>query len=199
MGNMGIIILAAGSSSRFNGVKQLSMHHDRTFIRHALSEAANAEKNTIVVLGANVEEVKREIADLDAQAVFNSHWEEGISSSIRCGLNALLKGDPDAEAAIFMVCDQPFVSSSLLKELMATYAATNKQIVASAYGNTFGTPVLFEKTFFPALLSLKGQSGAKKVISENMGSTVTVAFPMGTIDIDTKNDYEALQKNQINH
>jgi len=199
MGKIGVIILAAGSSSRFNGVKQLAGYHGKTFVRHAVSAAANIEKNTIVVLGANVEEVKKEIEDLDVHIVFNSCWAEGMSSSIRYGLHALLLDDPDVEATIFMVCDQPFVSSALLQELIAAYRATNKQIVACAYQDTIGTPVLFEKTFFPVLLALTGQTGAKKIIAENMESAVTIPFPMGYIDIDTTDDFEALQKNQFNY
>ncbi len=60
--------------------------------------------------------------------------------------------------------------------------------------NIIGTPVLFNKTFFKPLLELKGQGGAKKIISQNMDVTVTVPFPLGYIDIDTKEDFENLQK-----
>ena len=119
-----------------------------------------------------------------------------MSSSIRCGLNALLQAEPSLEAAIFMVCDQPYVSADLLKKLIEKRGETNKPIVASTYRDTIGTPVLFEKIFFPELFALKGQSGAKKIIGENMRSVLTVSFPMGFIDIDTKDDCETLQKNQ---
>jgi molybdenum cofactor cytidylyltransferase len=113
------------------------------------------------------------------------------------GLSDLLRGNESIDAAIIMVCDQPFVTSSLLKELIARYEETKKPIVASAYQDTIGTPVLFDKSFFQALLSLKGQTGARKIISENIGSTSTIPFPLGYIDIDTKEDYEALQKNKF--
>src|SRR5580704_8064667 len=107
MERIGIIILAAGSSSRFNGIKQLAVDREKTLIRHAVLEARLAEKNTIVVVGANFESVVNELADLDARVVLNSSWQEGMSSSIRCGLNFLLQRDMNLEAAIFMVCDQP--------------------------------------------------------------------------------------------
>jgi molybdenum cofactor cytidylyltransferase len=199
MENIGIIILAAGSSSRFGDVKQLSFYQDKTFIRYAVSIAKEVEKNVIVVLGANAEKVKKEIEDIDVFTVFNKDWEEGISSSIRLGLSALLKSQPNAEAAIFMVCDQPFVSSSLLNKLVTKHEETKKQIIASAYQGTIGTPVLFGKTFFSALLVLKGEIGAKKIIVQNMDSTVTISFPLGYVDIDTKEDYEDLQKNKFSN
>ena len=190
-----IIVLAAGSSSRFGYPKQLVKHHNESFIRRALSEAAKASGNVIIVLGANFDMVKKEIKNIPAHIVHNKDWEEGMSSSIRLGLADLLKENAIADAAIFMVCDQPFVTSSLLNELIAKYEETRKPIIACAYQDTIGTPVLFDRTFFPVLLALKGQAGAKKIISENKDATVTVPFPLGYIDIDTREEYDNLQKN----
>jgi molybdenum cofactor cytidylyltransferase len=194
MGNSAIIILAAGSSSRFGYAKQLVMHKGESFIQHALAEATKVVRKVVVVLGANAELIRKEMENIPAQLVYNRYWEEGMSSSIRCGLSFLLSENPFLEAAVLMVCDQPFVTSSLLNELVTKYEETKKPIIACAYKNTIGTPVLFDKTFFPALLGLTGQSGAKKIIAENIDLTITIAFPLGHIDIDTKEDYESLQK-----
>jgi molybdenum cofactor cytidylyltransferase len=199
MENIGIIILAAGPSSRFGDIKQLSFYGDKTFIYHAIVTAKKASQKVIVVFGAHVEKIQKEIEDIDVHFIVNKDWEEGMASSIRSGLSALLEMNPNAEAAIFMVCDQPFVSSSLINELISKHMETNKQIIASTYQGTVGTPVLFEKTFFPELLNLRGRSGAKKIIEQNTDSTITVAFPLGYVDIDTKEDYEILQKKQFNN
>jgi molybdenum cofactor cytidylyltransferase len=199
MENVGIIILAAGSSSRFGDIKQLSFYENKTFIHHATVVAKEVVKKVIVVLGAHAEKIKKEIEDINVRLVLNKDWEEGMASSIRAGLSTFLEIDPAAEAVIFMVCDQPFVSSSLLNELISKHEQTNKQIIASAYQGTVGTPVLFGKAFFPVLLNLKGQSGAKKIIEQNTESTIRVSFPLGYVDIDTKEDYELLQKKQFNN
>jgi molybdenum cofactor cytidylyltransferase len=194
-----IIILAAGSSSRFGHPKQLAKYLEENFIRHALSQAINTSANVIVVLGANFDAVEKEIRDFPVRVAYNKDWEEGMSSSIRCGLAGLLKENASADAALFMVCDQPFVTSSLLNEMITKYEETMKPIIATAYKDTIGTPVLFDKIFFPALSQLLGPSGAKKIISENKDSIITIPFPLGYIDIDTKADYEALQRNQFNN
>jgi molybdenum cofactor cytidylyltransferase len=199
MDNIGIIILAAGSSSRFGDIKQLSFYQDKTFINHAVSIAKEVVKKVIVVLGANAEKVKEEIRSNDVAFIFNKYWEEGMASSIRSGLGSFLQMNPDAEAAILMVCDQPFVSSELLNAMIKKHLQTGKQIIASAYQETVGTPVLFGKIFFPDLLDLRGQSGAKKIIEQHRDSIITVAFPLGYVDIDTKEDYEILQKKQFNN
>ncbi len=197
MESVGIIILAAGSSSRYGDIKQLSFYEGRTFVRHAVSISKIVTDKIMVVLGANAEKVKKEIEDTHVNIVLNENWEEGIASSIRIGLSAFLEAEPSAKAVIFLVCDQPFVSTSLLNELISKFLKTNKKIIASTYQGTVGTPALFEKTFFPDLLDLQGQSGAKKIIEQNHDETITVSFPLGYFDIDTKEDYELLQK-QLN-
>ena len=197
MEKVGIVILAAGSSSRFGDIKQLSSYEGKTFIRHAVSVGKMITDKMIVVLGANAEKIKKEIEDPDTNIVFNKDWQEGIASSIRSGLFALLEIDHDTRAVIFLLCDQPFVSASLLNELISKFTKTKKKIIASTYQGTVGTPALFEKRFFADLLELKGQSGAKKIIEQNRDETITVSFPLGYFDIDTKEDYEILQK-QLN-
>ena len=91
-----------------------------------------------------------------------------------------------------MMCDQPFVSVSLLNDLIATQQVTAKPIVASNYGTTVGPPTLFHKSIFPFLLELKGDTGARKIIERHADDVITVYFPEGSIDIDTTADYELL-------
>lgn len=93
-----------------------------------------------------------------------------------------------------MVCDQPYVTSALLNNLMIVHQKTRKHIVACSYENTFGTPVFFHKTLFPELLQLKGDVGARGLIRQHPDEVGTVLFPEGKIDIDTNADYKNFQK-----
>ena len=188
-----IILLAAGSSSRFGSPKQLAQNNGMSLIHHSVSEAIKVNSDVIVVLGANLDIVKKEIENFPIQIVYNKNWEAGMSSSIRCGITALLNRNPLAEAAIIVVIDQPFLSSTIIADLIEKYEATKKPVVACAYKDVIGTPALFDKSFFQPLLELKGQSGAKKIISQNKNAVVTIPFPLGHIDIDTKEDYENLK------
>lgn len=193
-----IILLAAGSSSRLGKPKQLAQHKGESFIAHAISEAIKVTPEVIVVLGANCDAVKKDIEKFAVQIVVNKNWEDGMSSSIRCGITAVLNKNASAEAVVIIVCDQPFLSSTIIREIIEKYEAAKKPIVACTYEDIIGTPVLFNKTFFRPLMELKGQAGAKKIISENSDVTVTVPFPLGYIDIDTKEDLENLKKLNIN-
>ncbi len=69
--------------------------------------------------------------------------------------------------------------------------------MACLYDNVLGTPVLFKKEYFEVLLAMKDNEGARKVIQSHPGSVESVPFPLGIFDVDTMQDYEALQNKTI--
>ena len=189
---IGVIILAAGASSRMKGEpKQLLQFQGKTLLRRAAETALQAEfYKTIVVLGANQENFRQEIEDLPLEIAVNEDWESGISSSIKKGLAAILKENPDA--VIFMLCDQPFISVEVLRRLQDAFIETKKPIAASKYENTIGVPALFAREIFGELRNLKDDEGAKKVIVEDLNRTALVDVPEAAFDVDTLRDYEKL-------
>jgi len=188
----GIIILAAGNSSRLGQPKQLLPYKDDTLLQHIIAEAAVIKDTVlIVVTGANHELIEKNI-DSKVKTAFNSDWELGMSSSINTGLKKLWELHPEIEECIFTVCDQPFVSHSIFENLITEYHKTQKGIVASSYSDTLGTPVLFGKKYFEELFNLKGQEGAKKIINRFLEDTASILFEKGDIDIDTEDDYNKL-------
>ena len=190
----GIIILAAGSSSRLGEPKQQVLFKGKTLLQNAIETAQKtACKPVIVVLGANAEKIQSTIQNPEIIITQNSDWQQGMGSSIRVGLQQLLQTDAEINNVILLVCDQPFVTSELLKKLIATKAETGKKIVVCTYAETIGTPVLFDKMYFPELMNLQGQDGAKKLLKKFETEVATILFPFGEIDIDTPEEYAALQ------
>lgn len=193
-----IIILAAGASTRLGQPKQLLRHNDVNLIQHAMDEAlATAAQKVLVVLGSGAENISENIVKKQAHILNNKNWEEGISSSIRTGVLQSSLLSPSLDAVILVVCDQPYVNAVLLRNIVAQHLETGKPIVASQYKDTLGTPVLFHKHFFPELLKLNGDTGAKKIIMDNKEQVQAVRFPLGDIDIDNMTDYEMLLKNKM--
>ncbi|MBE7170665.1 MAG: nucleotidyltransferase family protein [Williamsia sp.] len=187
----GLILLAAGASRRLQQAKQLLPYQGTTLLHHSIQTALSASVHPVIVVAvpgsdATVPEDDR------LRLAFNYNREEGLASSIRCGVTALLNKAPETEAAILMVCDQPFVTPGLLNSLQAACEQQNKQIAACSYKNTLGTPVFFKRSFFNQLMALKGDEGAKRIIQKNQDQTAIVPFPKGEIDIDTMEDYETL-------
>jgi molybdenum cofactor cytidylyltransferase len=173
--------------------KQLLPYNGKSLLEHTVDTANDTDANpVIVVLGANAALLEKVIGEKKVHIVENKEWKEGMASSIRCGLNALVHIAPSSEAVILMVCDQPHVSASLLNELIATQKKTGKPIVTSQYENSFGPPAIFHKTTFQELMQLKGDAGARKIVALHSNDTATVLFAQGNIDIDTEADYQAL-------
>ena len=191
MQTSGLILLAGGASSRLQQAKQALPYKGTSLLLHSLQAARAVPASAIVVvLGAytNVEIPEQD----NLHVVANPDWKEGLASSIRCGLAALLAAAPACEQVILMVCDQPYVSPALLLELVDASRRENKSIAACTYKDATGTPVLFHRSYFGALASLQGDEGAKKIVRQNMHSVACVPFPGGEIDIDTPDDYQAL-------
>lgn len=193
----GLIILAAGPSSRLDQPKQKIVFKGKTLLQQTVEAAIHSAcKPVMVILGAYAEEIQTDIKKEDVIVVYNHQWEEGMSSSLRLGIELLQKTAPLVSDVIIMVSDQPFVSTALLDNLINKKAATRKEIIACSYNNTLGVPVLFNKKFFPELLLLAGQEGAKKLLTEHQDSVATIPFAQGDIDIDTIEDYEALTERE---
>jgi molybdenum cofactor cytidylyltransferase len=191
---IGLMILAAGASTRMGTPKQLLAYRGCSLIRHMAEVAiASVCQPIAVVLGAHAEQIKPEISQLPVQIVENQQWTEGMSSSIWVGLEALLAVNQDLEAVAIALCDQPFVSSQTLDRIVEAYRFTGNPIIASEYAGTLGVPVLFSRSLFSELMALKSNEGAKKLIKKHIHEVFSVPFPEGSIDIDTPTDYEQLQ------
>jgi molybdenum cofactor cytidylyltransferase len=191
---VGLIILAAGASTRMGTPKQLLTYRGCSLIRHMAEVAiASVCQPIAIVLGANGERIKPEISQLPLQLVENQQWQEGMSSSIQVGLEALLAVNQHLDAVAIALCDQPFVSPQTLNQLVEAYHLTGKPIIASEYAGTFGVPALFSRTLFSELMNLKNTEGAKQLIKRHIHEVFSIPFPDGAIDIDTPKDYEQLK------
>ena len=190
---IGIIILAAGASTRLGQPKQLLKFRNKTLIRHAVETALATEcEKIIVVLGENADEIKKQIEDLPIEIADNKNWQSGMSSSIKTGLEKLY--DEELSAVVFMLCDQPLISSETILHLIETQAKTQKKIVASEYKNDLGVPAGFSHEVFEELLNLQGDTGAKFLIKKYFPSdSAKISAPEAEFDIDTLEDYQNLQ------
>lgn len=193
---IGVIILAAGGSSRMGKPKQLLPYRDETLIRRAARVALGSICNRVaVVIGSHAEEIRRELEDLPLTLVENRRWQSGMSSSIRAGLEEMTSTD-DPDGVVIMLCDQPFVTAEVLNSLVTAHHETHKAIVASTYGTTTGVPAFFSRKLFPALMSLSADEGARRIIAAHPEDVATVTFAEGAIDIDTPADHQQLHKPQ---
>ena len=190
-----IVILAAGTSSRLGSPKQLLEYNGKTLLQHAIDTAlATGCPKVMVVLGARADMLKLKLANQPIEILENKNWQEGMASSIRYALQNITIAGFQPESIIFMVCDQPYVTSSLLMSLVEKSVETGLPIIASGYDDKAGTPALFHKSMFPQLMDLKGDKGASALLAAQPEKVAIVPFPKGVTDIDTVADYKLLKR-----
>jgi molybdenum cofactor cytidylyltransferase len=145
------------------------------------------------VLGARHEACAAELAGLPVEAVLNSEWGEGIASSIRAGLAAVRRSDPEVEAVLIALCDQPLLTVEIVEALLAApRAKAGRWAVACAYRDALGVPALFTAELFDELAALTGDRGARQIIARHASETAAIPFPGGAFDIDAEGDLARL-------
>jgi molybdenum cofactor cytidylyltransferase len=184
--NVAVIILAAGASSRLGTPKQLITYQGKILLRHICDIALLSEANSVyIVFGSQISKMKEEIVGLNIHIVENTNWQSGISTSIKAGVEAL----PNSiDAALLLLCDQPEITPSILNQLIQKSITTGSDVVACRYENTIGIPAIYRRVLFPMLCNLQGDQGAKSYLEAHRDSIITIDFPLGTYDIDTKED-----------
>lgn len=199
MAQVGLVILAAGAASRMGQPKQLLNYQGQPLIRHVVTVAQQSRCQQIqVVLGAYAAQIRPILTDLCARShpavglVENSDWQQGLSSSMRLGMTALMSQNPDLDAVGFLLCDQPLISADLINQLIDTYQTRQQPIVACEYASVLGVPALFDRQFFAALMNLTGDRGARSILEQFRSQVAAIPFPQGSIDLDTPADYAKL-------
>ena len=190
----GIVILAAGSSSRLGFPKQNFEVNDKSLLQNVIQEAQKTSvPEIVVVLGANAETIQAKTNFGETNFVINPNWQSGLSSSIICGLDYLLEKEPNLDYVVFLVCDQPYLKASNIQAIVEEFYLNHQPIVASDYEGIQGTPALFTSCFFGEIRKLKGDRGAMSIIKNYTEKVALVPFQDGIFDVDTAADIEKLK------
>ena len=189
------VVLAAGGATRFGKPKQFALFQGDTYIKCTVAAAIEARcAPVVVVTGADSAQITSELTRFTVSIAMNPDWQKGLGSSIIVGIRHAMNQDSDLDAVVLLTCDQPFVTAAVLTQLIQFRLTTGKPIVASAYAGTLGIPALFDRSFFPDLLQLQGDRGAKGIILERQHDVASFDFPAAEIDVDTAADYERLDR-----
>jgi molybdenum cofactor cytidylyltransferase len=192
------IILAAGSSSRMGSVNKLLMEYKgHTVIEETLLQLSNSMVDSILIVTGHentlVEEILAGYLTNRIQSVFNGEYRLGRAESIKCAVRHLSE---EAEAALFMVADKPGVPSGLINRAIERYRTDRPPIlyVDTPYGR--GHPIIFSRTLFGELLSLRGDRVGNEIVAnyENVG--IALNDDSKQIDIDDEADYHMLLREQ---
>ena len=188
------VVLAAGRSSRMGHNKLTAEIGGKPLARIATEQAVASEaKPVIVVTGHEREKVEAALAGLPVQLVHNPRYADGLGSSLKAGIAAV---PAEADAAIVCLADMPRVDAPLINRLIKTYdPERGALVVAPSVEGRRGNPVLWSRRFFPDLMAVEGDVGARHLIA-NYTEAVTevpVAGPAASTDVDTPESFAAVK------
>ena len=186
------VILAAGESSRYGMPKQLLDWKGQPFVRAVAEKAIEAGLSPVLVtVGTNEEQVGAAVSDLNVKIVRNNDWKSGQSSSIKVGVKALQE-DSKVGAAIFLLVDQPQVTTSILRALVEKHAEGLYPVVAPMVIDQRANPVLFDRETFQDLLQLEGDVGGRAVFHKYRVEYLPWHDDRLLLDVDTPEQYQRL-------
>lgn len=180
------LVLAAGASRRFGSPKQLARIGGQSLLQRAIAHTTDSVGSGVtVVLGAHAAAIAHTLPPGSASLLINRNWQEGISSSIRLGVQRL----PGAcDGVMLVLADQPLVGSQMLQRLITAWRRQPRQIIASHYSSITGVPAIFPRWCFPDLLALRGDQGARVLLRRYAQHVIRLAHPEAAIDIDYPED-----------
>ncbi|MBU6297798.1 MAG: nucleotidyltransferase family protein [Alphaproteobacteria bacterium] len=158
----------------------------KPLVRHAVEGAVTSRARPVVVVtGHSGDEVETALYGLDVTFVRNGDFSMGLSTSLKCGLKTL---PTDCAGAVILLGDMPNVTSALIDTLIAAFSPQQGHAICVpvARGRR-GNPVLWSKRFFPEIMALEGDIGAKALMDLH-GPTireVAVSHDGPLFDIDT--------------
>lgn len=185
----GLILLAAGASTRMGQPKQLLEVGGRPLLVRAVEAALAAPVwPVVVVLGANAAMLRPLLAPFPVLVVENAAWSEGMASSLREGVTTLTQFSRRLEAAVVVLADQPALDATVIRRLIAAHHASGRDLVAARYSGRHGAPALFHRRLFPRLTALTGEAGARELLNGGDPPVTPVDLPQMAADLDTPED-----------
>jgi molybdenum cofactor cytidylyltransferase len=185
--NIAAVVLAAGRSTRMGGPnKLLAEIGGRPLVRIAVEQAlASRAKPVIVVTGHERERVEAALKGLPVQFVHNPDFAVGLGGSVRTGIAAVPAA---ADGAIVCLGDMPQVDAALIDRLITGFAPEQGALaVVPTIEGQRGNPVLWSRRFFPDLMAIEGDVGARNLINRYGEAVVEVPVTGkgALVDVDT--------------
>ncbi|MGM0420854.1 MAG: nucleotidyltransferase family protein [Bacillota bacterium] len=189
------VVLAAGEGSRMGELKQLLPWGDSTIIETVL---ANIKESSLdgeirVVLGAEAERIESRLADKGYKLLYNPDYTRGMFSSVIAGIQDL---PADTEALLFMLADQPLVTSDIYNRLLRHYKQKRPLLLVPSYQGRRGHPLIISAQLISEIYKLaqggEPDGGLRALVDKYEDSIeyLEVKAEGVIIDLDYQTDYQ---------
>jgi len=186
------LLLAAGGARRFGSQKLVVPLDGSAIVKRAAQALVTETDELWVVVGSEASQVRRALDGVAVNLIENEEWPRGLSSSLAAGLRAL---PPAVDAVVIGLGDQPSISRDVMRQVIDTWRATGRHIVAARYRGVRGHPVLLDKRVFDEASNVTGDVGARDLIARDLSRVAFVdvnADPPR--DVDTTEDLSAFER-----
>lgn len=183
------LILAAGGSRRLGRAKQTLRRDGETLLHRAVRLAAQtAPRRLLVVLGAQSEALRQDLADLGVDIRINDDWQQGLASSLQTGAAAL---SAHAGPVLILACDQPALELAHLQALLRGAARARSGCAATRHDGAPGVPAVVSGELMAQARALRGDRGFGALLARLPAHELAwVDDPALGWDIDVEADVE---------
>ena len=186
---VGCVVMAAGNGTRFGANKLLAEYRGQALIRRALA-AVPAELTSRTAVVTQYEEIEDLAREFGFRCLRNHRPELGISRTVALGTAAL---KDECDGILYLTGDQPLLDRETVARMVDAFCKRPDRILVPAADGRRGSPCVFPKDLFPALLALRGDVGGRQVIRANPDRVLAVPVsPQVLYDVDTLRALEAL-------
>jgi len=196
--NLKIILLGAGKSERFKGVKLLakvkSSDHSLPLIQHVLQQISISlevlkinKSNLHIATGSYHEQISSFIGE---QFSVNHcpHAHLGLGHTIAQSVDNIISNNDNTSHIMITLADQIALTSDDYIRLIEQSLLMPDKLVCAKAGLEIMPPAIFPRCYFAQLMNLTGDKGAKALLHKNKEHLQEVLMSNAAIDIDTKQD-----------
>jgi molybdenum cofactor cytidylyltransferase len=191
------VILAAGRSRRMAPHNKLMVtdKSGKTMIARVVDNVLSSNARPIlVVTGHQAEQVEHALGGRPVRYVHAQDYAEGLSASLKAGIAAV---PPECAAAVVCLGDMPLVTGRMIDRLLAMYDPDEgRLIVLPTFRGKQGNPMLWDRRFFPEILQIGGDSGARFLVGKHTEAVCEVEMADDAVlrDFDTTESLTTLPK-----
>ncbi len=189
---LGVVLLAAGGSSRLGRPKQLLCIENEALVTRVARRLIELEPGVVtVVTGSDSQAVVDQLSGLPVQIVHNARWQEGMAGSLATGVKNLPE---KIEGVLIVLCDQWQIGVTELQQLVQTWSSDVSHITTACWHEegqqVIGPPAIFPRLLFKELTTLEGDRGARAVIEKHRDHSRFVCMENARYDLDIPTDLE---------